>query len=470
MKIMALGIDYTTGKPLIPPLDEGAFSDYLDQALGLNIDHLREQTRAAQGLAQFRGEIEQKPTPNLANPRMAGWTYLINANDPQAAAIIDRVRPLAEHRGMPDPSKPLLYHGEPYDEWFDWLGDNYSPLVMDPLPLYVLIVGGPDQVSFHFQSFLSSAAAVGRLAFDNLDDLGVYIDKVIRLEKAPEPVPTRSAIFFAPDGGPLDPTYFSRRYMAEPLIEHVRNEAAFSTTAFLGFHATKQRLDQALRGSKPALVYTASHGLGAPDQELSVQQRLNGAICCQNDLGLPLANWLYTAEDVPTGEPFLEGAIFFQFACYGYGTPAESDYMHWLKMDTFNAKSDFVAALPKKLLAHSRGPLAFIGHVDTAWLHGFNDPEEPFIMERWHPRIAPYLNAVDELLACRPPGLAMREMCKRYDIANAQLTNTYDRLQRGKLKRTAEFKTRLASLFITRSDAQNYMVFGDPAVQPRIME
>ncbi|MGZ9190290.1 MAG: hypothetical protein ACXW39_09570, partial [Nitrospira sp.] len=30
---------------------------------------------------------------------------------------------------------------------------------------------------------------------------------------------------------------------------------------------------------------------------------------------------------IPANEPFLEGAVFFQFACYGYGTPAQSDYM-----------------------------------------------------------------------------------------------------------------------------------------------
>ncbi len=34
---------------------------------------------------------------------------------------------------------------------------------------------------------------------------------------------------------------------------------------------------------------------------------------------------------------------------------------------------DFVAALPKRLLAHPRGPIAYAGHRDTAWRHGFAD-------------------------------------------------------------------------------------------------
>ena len=64
----------------------------------------------------------------------------------------------------------------------------------------------------------------------------------------------------------------------------------------------------------------------------------------------------------------------------------------------------------------------------------------------------------------------MRDMTKRYDVGNAQLTTTYDRLQKKKSILTSEFRARLASMFITRSDAQNFFVFGDPAVQLRITD
>jgi hypothetical protein len=470
MKIMGLGINYSTGKALVPPMGEEDFANKINQLLEQNASEIRELTRTTSTATTFRGEIEKKPTPDLSDPRAAGWTFLVNEKDPSFDAMIETIRPLAEHRGMENPSHPLLYRGEQYGEWFDWITENYSSLYMEKVPMYALIIGGPDQVPFEFQSMFSSAAAVGRVCFDSMSELANYVEKVLRLEKAAAPVPTRSAILCATDGGMNDPTFFSRKYMVEPLVQYVKDDHSFHTTTLLGEEATKDRLANALSHAKPALVYTASHGLGAPDQDPEIQLRYNGAICCQQDGKSSMKDWLLSADDLPKDKPFLEGSVFFQFACFGYGTPAQSDYMHWLGNPELNAKKDFVAAIPKRLLANPRGPLAYIGHVDTAWLHGFDDPEEPHILERWHPRIAPFVKAVDELLDCRPPGLAMRDMCKRYDVCNAQLTTTFDRLQRGKLKPVGEFHSRLASLFITRSDAQNYMVFGDPAVQIRISD
>ncbi|MEZ6142538.1 MAG: hypothetical protein R3B84_18415 [Zavarzinella sp.] len=142
--------------------------------------------------------------------------------------------------------------------------------------------------------------------------------------------------------------------------------------------------------------------------------------------------------------------------------------MHWLGRPGLNASSDFIAALPKALLAHPRGPVGFIGHLDTAWLHGFADPDNPHILDRWHSRIEPFVEAVRTILRTNPAGLALANMSKRYDICNALLTGTVDRLRKNKLKVTPEFEIALASTFITRSDAQNYMIFGDPAARLRI--
>lgn len=469
MHILGLGIDYETGLPLVPPLDEQALYDLFMRTLEEKTGELDELARPAQeGEPVIPRELERRPTADQGDPTKAGWTYLVNAADPQLEQIREIIRPLAERRGMPDPDAPLLYHGETQDQWVDWMTEQYSPLVLDTVPLYVLIVGGPEMVPFWFQSMFASTAAVGRVRFENLDDLQVYVQKVIRLETAPAPVPTNQAIFFAPDGGRYDATSLSRRYLVEPLIRHVKENTQAQAAHMLGDPATKRGLEGLLRGARPALVFTASHGLAAPRQELTVQRRINGAICCQDPGGYPLSERIYAAEDVPSGEPFLEGAIFFQFACFGYGTPAESDYQHWLGQTGLNSQADFIAALPQRLLAHPRGPLACIGHLDMAWLHGFADPADPPSDEMWSPRIAPFVTAVEDLLHCYPPGLAMRDMNKRYNMMNAHLSNTYDRIQRGKETVDDKFKKRLASLFITRSDAQNYMVFGDPAVQVRI--
>ena len=193
-----------------------------------------------------------------------------------------------------------------------------------------------------------------------------------------------------------------------------------------------------------------------PDQTLKKQQAINGAICCQDEPAAEDAEWLFSAADVPT-EPFLEGAAFFQFACFGYGTPAESDFAHWdPKMGrAFNAKSDFIGALPKKLLAHRQGPIVYIGHLDVALLNGFDDPANPGgADDPWHTRAAcSFYKAVKDLLGVRPAGLAVRAMNERYNTYNSQLTTLFDMLQRRKLVADERFQQRLVDSFLIRSDA-----------------
>jgi len=468
MKILGMGLDFT-GNPLFKPMDEDAVVKTLVSAMERNAETLQSLTRITSETTSFKGEVE-RATLDPGNPRAVGWTFLVNGSDPKRNEITAILEPLAKRRGMANPKEPLLYNGESSDEWFDWLHDSYFALELEgeQAPQYVMIVGGPDQVPFLFQSILDTVAKVGRIDFDTLDDLKHYVDKLIRVETTTEPVVRREAILFAPDGGLPDPTYFSREYMVKPLTEHIRKELGFNTHAIIGDEATKMNLLGAVGVRNPALVYTASHGLGAMRESLEFQKRYNGAICCQHTGPLKLDS-LFSADDIPLDQPFLEGSVFFQFACFGYGTPAVSDYTHWLEeIPEQYTERDFVAALPKRLLAHPRGPIAFIGHLDTAFLHGFVDVEAPHILDRWHTRIFPFVKAVTQLLQVQPSGLAMDDMNAKYSVCNAVITMTYDRQRRGKLKWTSEQKTRFLDKWITRSDAQNYMIFGDPAASLRI--
>ena len=464
MTIMRSGLNWV-GKPLFEALDEDALGQTLVEALQRNLESVTRDAKTTQEGIAFKGEIDRR-TLDPGDPLVAGWTYLVNGADAQCDAYAQALEPLAAHRGMADSNSPLRYGGEPIDEW---LTDRYFALELEgkQAPQYVLIVGGPDQVPFRFQSVLDTVSNVGRVDLP-LDDLKTYVDKLIRLEDAPEPVVDREAVLFAPDGGITDPTYFSREYMVQPIGKHIRDEVELQTHELLGLQATKEKLLQALRTKSPALVYTASHGLGATDQSDDIQRRYNGAICCQHTGPLTLDH-LFSADDVPMGEPFLEGAAFFEFACFGYGTPAESDYTHWIDdMTEAYTSADFVAALPKRLLAHPQGPIAFISHLDTAFLHAFTDQNDPFIMDRWHARIAPFVSAVNMLLGVQPSGLAMGMMNQKYIVTNAMLTNTYDRQQRGRIQWTESLVRRFVDTWIIRGDAQNYMVFGDPAARLRI--
>jgi hypothetical protein len=471
MRVLGMGLDWK-GKRLYEPIEESAFTEALLTRLSANTTRGQGVTRAATRGAAYREETRRRVV-DKGDPRAAGWSILVSGQDPRKDAILEALAPLAKARGMASPAKPLLFSSAGPDDWQQWLTDHYYALDLagQQVPGYVLIVGGPEQVPFGFQSLMDSVASVGRLEFAQIEDLAVYAAKLLRLEAAPDPVVAREALFFATDAGPKDPTYFSRKYMAEPLAAHVRDDLKFKTTEIFGDVATKANLLQALKQTKAGLVYTASHGLGATSETQSVQTQYNGAICCQCEGQLTLDH-LLAADDIPMTEPILEGAVLFQFACFGYGTPAVSEYAHWLP-ETWgkpqkNAERDFIAALPKRLLAHPRGPIAFIGHLDTAFLHGFADASQPHTLDRWHTRIAPFKKVVDQLLGVQPSGLAMEGINERYSLCNAMLANTNDRVQKGTMNWTDETRAGFLDTWITRGDAQNYLIFGDPAASLRL--
>ena len=362
------------------------------------------------------------------------------------------------------PGSPLLYQGEAFDDWYDWLDRNFfsQQSRAKKIPHYLLIVGGPDQVPFGFQSLLNSVANTGRVDFASLDELQQYIGKVLRIERAALPVADREVVMFATDAGQFDATHFSRTGLVEPLANQIAG-SGFTTHNLLGDEATKAALQDALTRRKPALVFTASHGLAANKQPLDFKKQYNGAIVCQDPLPNSLQD-IFSADDIPLDRPFLEGAVFFQFACFGYGTPAESDFAHWLGKGSFQyTETDFTAALPRRLLAHPRGPVAFIGHLDTAFLSGFWDKNDSEATDHWNARLDPFLTAVGELLKAGPSGYAMRGMSMRYSLCNTRITGWYDRQKRGRMVWDAEHKKELVDNWILRGDAQNYLLLGDPA-------
>jgi hypothetical protein len=472
MRVLRLGIDHRTGELLYPAIDEEAFARNLRAGVEKNLARLVGETAAGGRATSFLGEVGQQPTVNLADPRAAGWSWLVAADDPRRGELTEILKPLAEHRGMENPAAPLALPANA--DWWEWQDQAYRGLDLEgrKVPHYVLLVGGPDRIPFGFQEALDLTAAVGRVEFDRLEDLQSYVDKLLRLERAPAPATSREVLFVATDGGRSDPTYYSRRWMVEPLADHVAQQLHVPVRRLLGEAATKNDVLAELKTRKPAVVYSATHGLGPPKGDPALQRRITGALCCQRVAAGPVESWTISADDVPAAEPFLEGGVLFQFACFGYGCPRASDYAHWLPesagVPEQLADADFLAALPRKLLANPRGPIAYVGHLDTAWLHGFDDPEMPEALERWHVRIVPFKSAVEELLRVHPPGRAMAAMNERYSVANQRLSWLFDQLQAHRAEMDERMFARLSDAFIFRSDAQNYMVFGDPAARPRL--
>jgi hypothetical protein len=467
MTLRAPALDPTTDLPFVDPIEEDEFAAALVAGLPVTWDDAaKAQARAAAMGMSMRAAIPRGTLPQESDPRQVGWTYLVAADDPQRDDIAAIVRPLAVHRGMADPDRPLVFGGEPPEEWGAWIEANYAYDLQEP-PLYVLIVGGPDRVPFHFQATLDVSGAVGRLAFDDLDSLRAYVEKVLRTEAGDVAPARRKAIFFATDRGRPDPTYYSRRFMAEPLAEELTREGV-PVTSRTGGAATKEALLELLTTERPGVVYTATHGATYANATQEERERLTGALVCSGpkDPEVPV----FAACDLPGHDvPLAEGAVVISFACFSAGTPAVSDFHHWRQRGVRreNAAADFVAALPSALLAHPRGPLAFIGHVDLAWLHAFDDPGRPDIRERHHRRLAVFRYALKTALGSLPVGLALKKMNDRLNQGNHRIATMADAVQRGALP-SPEQQRMLVDAWILRNDAQNYIVLGDPATYPHM--
>lgn len=458
MQIMGLGVDLEGGL-LFPPTEQAAFARQI----------LAGWEKLPPSATSFRGEVRPLATVD-GDPLVVGWTFLVHSADPDRDQIIDILQPLANRRGMENPRAPLLFNGEPEDDWMEWVEVNHRSRQLEgrTVPYYILIVGSPQWIPFKLQSFLDIFASVGRLDFETMEDLDSYIQKLIRIEDDSQPVTSREVLLFSTDHGLPDPTFFSRRYMVEPLRDYIEDRLKISTHLLAGDEATKTNFVTALRDRSPALVYSASHGLAALRRPVEDQMRYNGALCCQTP-GHPRPREIFSADDVPLDRPFMEGAVFFQFACLGYGTPASSDFHHWVPdyPNQFSGR-EFVSAMPKRLLSHPRGPLAYVGHLDIALLHGFSDPKDPQGTGRWGARMSAFVGTVNKILGVKPYGMALQDINDRFNTANFAITNTYDRQRRGTFQWNEQNEMRLVDNWLVRTDAQNYMILGDPAVRLRL--
>jgi hypothetical protein len=450
-------LDPENFEPRHPPIPEIEAAEQLKRSL---------EGKSLRGKDSLRGPrssraVERGRPERLDDPLAAGWTFVVGAGDPRRAEIAEALKPLAAHRHMTDPRRPLIYDGG--DLWA-WL-DEYDR--RRPTPHYVLLAGGPKYLPFDLQSLLGTIASVGRLDFDEVDQFAAYVDKILRLERAREAPGADKAVIFAPNAGAVDATAYSEPLMARPLAARAHDEHGFEVRFLRAGAATKGALLSAVTELRPTLIYTAGHGLAPPKSPLAVQRGIAGAICCQPMAGAALGEWTFQASDVPVDRPFGEGAVVFQFACFGAGVPAESETGSWLSGSQSRlADEDFVPALPKRLLAHPQGPVGFVGHVDEAFVLSFVDPADDEGSATSKTRLMPFTDAVDALLHRRPAGRSLASLSRQLTIGNDRLNAELTKTRRGGVPETPERLGRLLTTFLRRTDAKNYMVLGDPGARP----
>jgi hypothetical protein len=472
--IILNGINGATGQYLTAPISP---EEAVNIARGRPTDSLLGSWFRAVASVFKRPKLGLPMDVDPTNPARAGWAVVFAAGaSPELRAA---VQPLIDRRKAvvpPDRCKILEYRpGEGTRKWLARYGVAPGSVLPTKVPYYVTLVGGPNDIPFDFQYLLDVEYAVGRLAFDTPEQLRQYAESVAAYETAAAAPRNAKEIVYWGTRHPGDrSTQMSADSLLRPLVEGtpatgdqpaespVTTDRGFWSRSFKAADATKANLLQTLHpttgSAPPAVLFTASHGMGWPKddpRQLSAQ----GALLCQDWAGfgqVTPAHYL-TAPEIEAGAN-VSGLVAFLFACYGAGTPANDNFLTERgRGPVAVASSPFVAALPQRLLSHPNGgALAVVGHVERAWGYSIRPTGAGT-------QIGPFRDFLNRVMAGEPVGHATKNFSERFAVLSSELLGMLDETSPSPKPPPQE----IAATWVERNDAQNYVLLGDPAVKLR---
>ncbi|NTU78951.1 MAG: peptidase C1, partial [Chloroflexales bacterium] len=225
---------------------------------------------------------------------------------------------------------------------------------------------------------------------------------------------------------------------------------------------TRATLERILRGGDdgkaPALLFTASHGLGGlplGDERLIMH---TGSLVLGDWSGfgnVKREHW-FAGEDLAglSGGPKVEGSLAFLFACYGAGCPAEDEFIFDDQQGRPRiATFPLISQLPQQLLVN--GALGVLGHIERAWTYSFTGTEGAKAQSQ------PFEDVLGRLMQGRRLGDATDQFNV---IQGARAQALVEELENIKFGKTVE-PLELSKLWMARNDARNYALLGDPAAK-----
>jgi len=474
------GIDAATGEYLLPAMDVHQLAR-VATGVGFEGDEIADLQNKSRRARRANYAVVEGVDPN--DLTQAGWAVVFPAaTDPDVgvrqAAIRDALAPLLAHRraqataGGADLYREYIGElgyraGETKQQYLARLGAGPGPARPTKVPYYLLLVATPEEIPYRIQYQLDVHYAVGRIAFDSVDEYARYAQSVVDAEFGRGARPRRVAFFGAANPNDAS-TQLSADHLVHPLVEHVEGrytERGWTVEHHLAEEATRHRLGELFR-DPPALLFAATHGMGFRSGDPGQRER-QGALLCQDwpGPGNKIAREHYfAAEDLPAGSD-LRGMIGVFFACYGGGTPTRDEFTR-RALGEAKAKelapASLIARLPQRMLCHpSGGALAVVAHVDRAWGSTFL-----WIDAQGKGQTMKHLDVfesmLDATLAGKRLGYAMEAFNLRYAELAADLSERIEQIQ---LYDERYEDSELAHMWIYNNDARNYAVIGDPAVR-----
>ena len=452
------GVLASTGQPLAP-LHPAALT-----AIGVDPQTVLQKADPATVL----GAAASVKDPN--DLAQAGWGVIVPAGI--SPDVVAALQPLLDWRKA---QAGALYREfrdyPPGQSARDWLNRKGVTLALvDPslgVPLYLLLVGGPSQISFEFQYLLDSYWNVGRIEFDTAAEYAAYAAAVIEYEQAAAVPTTRSAALWVTKNAADRATGLLHNQVGVPLAKgqgaHLPLGAGkgFALSEFLGDQATRANLEAILRGDvpngRPALVFTGSHGVAFDAADPAAQREGQGALLSQAWAAgtQPAPDQYLRGADVPA-DARLAGMLMFQFACFGGGCPANDTYDRDAAGKPVPLMpAPIVARLPQRLLA--QGALAVLAHVDRAWAFSFQT-------DRGGAQVQEFRTVMERLLGGERIGEATDGFNRRWSVLGADLQMLVEEQRATGAVPAAN----LANRWVARDDARNYVILGDPAVRLRV--
>ncbi|WP_050024914.1 hypothetical protein [Verrucomicrobium sp. BvORR034] len=449
------------------------------------IEALRKCAKPAPFRALKAMEIQEMAAPdanagaadgNWLEPRDVGWGVIYGAAVGQA--LKEKLRPLVEHRGGRglqgrEGRTVVEYLGHYRTGW----GAAVDP---DHFTYYLLLVGAPsDDLDWDFQRGLAIQNAVGRLDFstdparpesindaDALEAYDRYVRSILRAESiAPDRAP-RVGLF--PVVEPRDAaTALAREHFMLPLklsLERARPvgkrrievvDVDPEETCQRDWHAFLQREDL-------SLYFSSSHGMEWSGNNPNL--RYQGALVMRDGSAIRHAPPLKDVKKAPAGlftglekDVSLEGRGLICFACHSGGSQKSgSDTGGLFAEFCSSAHHNQTSLLVKRLLSHGGGAATFVvAHVNSAFSFSFQTLEGRDFASHFKALIS-------RLMRGWPVGPSFEASMIPWRHATLQ---QYQEAFPYKDLAGHPFQEEFPWRAFARFDAENYMIFGDPAAR-----